>query len=159
MEESLITTEERPHLRRCLNGPRQNIQGDPLEVIFVRMIISNSLLLCLVESPEFRDFIYYLNKEADTFLPGSHGTIQDWIIRQRDAQKEHQKQRLYNARGIIYLAIDAGKSPSNKPLLVITAHYIGEDNQLEKILLALKVIQGKHTGENIAKIVMETIED
>jgi hypothetical protein len=41
------------------------------------MIIANSLLLCLVESPEFRDFIYYLNKDANTFLPGGHVTIQD----------------------------------------------------------------------------------
>ena len=159
LEESLSTIAKYLHLRRCLNGLGETIQGDPLEVIFVRMITSNSLLLRLVESLEFRDFVYYLNKDADTFLPAGHSTIQEWILRQRDSQKNHQKQRLHNARSIIYLCVDAGQSLSNKPLLVITAHYVAEDKQLEKILLAVKEIKGKHTGENMSKIVIEVIDD
>jgi hypothetical protein len=123
------------------------------------MITSNSLPLRLVESLEFRDFVYYLNKDADTFLPAGHSTIQEWILRQRDSQKNHQKQRLHNARSIIHLCVDVGQSLSNKPLLVITAHYVAKDKQLEKILLAVKEIKGKHTGENMSKIVMEVIDD
>jgi hypothetical protein len=43
-------------------------------------------------------------------------------------------------------------------LIVIFAYYIREDGQLEKALLAVKEIQGKHTSENIAKYVTDAID-
>jgi hypothetical protein len=40
---------------------------------------------------------------------------------------------------------------------MITAHYVAKDKQLKKILLAVKEIKGKHTGENMSKIVIELL--
>jgi hypothetical protein len=158
IEETLNTAEQHPRLRRRLNGPTESLQGDPVEILFVRMLASANLPLRLVESPEFRDFVFYLNKDIDSHLPSHHTTITGWITRQRTTQENYQRQRLHSARSLIHLSIDAGLSPNNKPLIVIFAHYIGEDGQLEKALLAVKEIQGKHTGENMAKYVMDAID-
>ena len=62
--------------------------------------------------------------------------------------------------GLLFISVLTQANPIlNKPLLVITAHYVAEDKQLEKILLAVKEIKGKHTSENMSKIVIEVIND
>ena len=44
-------------------------------------------------------------------------------------------------------------------MIGLIAQYIGEDGTLEKLLLALKEIIGRHTGDNMARYVMEAIDD
>jgi hypothetical protein len=39
------------------------------------------------------------------------------------------------------------------------AHYISEDNLLEESVLSVQVIEGDHSGENLAKYTMKTIDD
>jgi len=67
------------------------------------------------------------------------------------------QKRLHNARSMIYLSVDTGISPNNKPLIAIVTHYITEDRQLKKLLLSLKEIYSKHIGENLVKYVIDTI--
>jgi hypothetical protein len=81
LEESIAIADQHPYLRRRLNGVRESLEGDPLEVLFVRLIASAHLPLRLVESVEFTDFLFYLNKDVETWLPSSYATIQGWIRR------------------------------------------------------------------------------
>ena len=115
-------------------------------MLFVRLIASAHLPLRLVESVEFRDFLLYLNKDVETWLPSSHATIQEWIRRQYTEQKECIKQRLHSATSLMHTALDPGTSPNGKPLITICAHYIAEDGQLEKSTLAIKEMLGGHDG-------------
>jgi hypothetical protein len=164
IEEAVTNGESRSRLRRKLNpngrdSQDSTIQGDPLEYLYTRFLATTNLPLTLVESDEFRDFLYYLNPEIETWLPSSHATIAEWITRNFKAQKERITQRLQSARSIIHLSVDSGMAPNHKPLIVICAHYISEDGVLEKSLLAAKEIDGKHDGENLAKYVLNAIKD
>lgn len=137
----IINTAEQ-HLRLCrrLHGPTESLQGDPVGILFVRMLALANLPLRLVKPPEFQDFIFSLNKDIDSHLPRHHTTIVGWITRQRATQENYQRQRFHSSRSLIHLPIDAGLSPNNKLLIVIFAHYIREDGQLEKAFLAVKKI-------------------
>jgi hypothetical protein len=128
-------------------------------VLFVRLIASAHLPLRLVESVEFRDFLFYLNKDVETWLPSSHATIQGWIRRQYTEQKERIKQRLHSAISLIHIALDPGTSPNGKPLITICAHYIAEDGQLEKSTLAIKEVLGGHNGPTYAAYVIDLINE
>jgi hypothetical protein len=113
--------------------------------------------LALVECPTFRDFIGYINPEAEELLPKSHSTIQSWILQNFATLEDSIKVRIQNARSKVHISIDGGKSPNNKPLLVVFAHYIGEEGSLEKSLICCKEVDGTHEGENLAIYVIEAL--
>ena len=81
IEESISTGEQHPRLRRRLTtGTYSTIKGDPLEILLVRLLASGNLPTRTVESDEFRDLIYYLNRDADDLIPRSYNTIKNLAI-------------------------------------------------------------------------------
>jgi hypothetical protein len=50
-------------------------------------------------------------------------------------------------------------SPNSPAILGVTAQYIAEDNKLERSALALKEVNGEHSGEILAKYIMQVIVD
>ena len=52
---------------------------------------------------------------------------------------------------------DLWSSPNQLPVLGITAAYVCEDGKLETAVLALRVVEGTHDGENLSKYMMEVI--
>ncbi|KPA35156.1 transposase [Fusarium langsethiae] len=87
LERARAVAEENPHKRRRLNDqPGDSINPDQLEVLYVRFITACSLPFRLVECPEFRALLAYINKDVDTWLPDTHETIRKWIMRQYEDQ-------------------------------------------------------------------------
>src|ERR1700733_3260479 len=99
-----------------------------------RASMSSSLRLAicrLVECPEFRDLLNYINNYIDTWLPVSHTTITDWVLRQFNSMKENMKSRLRSACTDIHISCDLWTSPNCLPILGVVAQYISEDGKLE----------------------------
>src|SRR6266536_1070707 len=75
IEESIATGQQHPRLRRRLiTGTYSTIKGDPLEILLVRLLASGNLPLSIVENEEFRDLLFYCNRDADDLIPRSHNT-------------------------------------------------------------------------------------
>ena len=151
-----------PQKRRKLNdsdGGSLPLDGDVIEVLYVKFIVACNIPLRLVECPEFRAFISYLNKDVDRWLNTSHNTIREWVMRQFKNEKAVVKMRLQKARSKIHISLDIWTSTNNKAIMGITAVYIEEDGQLNHTVLAVKEIEGNHHGENLAPLVMEVIKD
>ncbi|KAJ6554795.1 hypothetical protein B0H19DRAFT_863005, partial [Mycena capillaripes] len=49
-------------------------------------------------------------------------------------------------------------SSNQHPFLVIVAHYVTNDGQLEELLIDFRELVGEHSGENLADAVWKTIE-
>jgi hypothetical protein len=130
-----------------------------VEVLFVKLITTGNLPLQLVQLPEFRDFIYYLNPDVEIWLPTSHQTIKTWLMRQYDIEKINIKSKIKGALTQIHLTTDLWTSPNNLPVLGVVANYISPDKKLEKTTLALRQLSGPHSGANIAAHLLEVIED
>lgn len=137
----------------------KELDGKVLESLFVRWTATNNQALRIVECPEFRSFLAYLNSNVNVWLPNSHTTSGEWVLAQFEMEKERIRLRLLSARGRIHISLDVWTSPSSIPILGVVAHYISEDNQLESAVLAMKEIQGSHGGDNIAPIVEAILED
>ena len=78
IEHALELSENQSFKRRKLNtygGTGQSISGGHLEVLYIKFITACHLPLRLVECPEFRDLLNYINNDIDTWLPTSHTTI------------------------------------------------------------------------------------
>ena len=83
IEHALELSESQTFKRRKLNtcgGTGQSISGGHLEVLYVKFITACHLPLRLVECPEFRDLLNYINNDIDTWLPVSHTTVTDWVL-------------------------------------------------------------------------------
>lgn len=80
------------------NYPRRRtvISLDPsqFEILFVRWIASCSIPFRIVECEEFRALLQYINHTCDEWLPTSHTTVKDWVIRTFRQEQEHVKQSL-----------------------------------------------------------------
>src|SRR3984957_14060774 len=160
LEQARVTAEENPRKRRRLNDqPGDSIDPDQLEVLYVRFITACSLPFRLIECPEFRAFLAFLNNDIDTWLPDTHETIKKWIMRQYKSHKEKVKQRIQSAKSKIHISCDLWTSPNSLAILGVVAHFVTEYGQLEHCVLALKDIDSEHDGENLAAAIMEVVED
>lgn len=160
IEEARVTAEESARKRRRLNDQYgDSIDPDQLEVLYVRFVTACSLPFRLVECPEFRALLAYVNSDIDTWLPNTHQTIKRWILRQYEEQKEKVKQRIQSAKSRIHISCDLWTSPNSLAILGVVAHYVTEDCKLEHHTLALKDIDGEHDGSHLAAAIMDVIDD
>ncbi|KAK2926570.1 HAT, C-terminal dimerization domain [Fusarium oxysporum f. sp. vasinfectum] len=91
IEQARVAAEENPRKRRRLNDQSgDSIEPDQLEALYVRFITACSLPFRLVECPEFRALLAYINNDIETWLPDTHDTVKTWIMRQYECQKERK---------------------------------------------------------------------
>jgi hypothetical protein len=159
IEDALTQAGESRVTRRRLTTGGNSLNPDIVEVLFVKLTTTGNLPLQLVELPEFRDFLYYLNTDIDSWLPKTHHTVKVWLMRQYEAEKIKIISRINAARTQIHLTLDLWTSPNNLPILGVVAHYISSEKKLEKTTLALRQLTGAYTGSNIAKLLLEVITE
>ena len=162
IEHALQLAETQSFKRRKLNttsGDGHSLDGSHLEVLYIKFLTACHLPLRLVECPEFRDLLNYINNDIDTWLPTSHTTITHWVLRQFNSMKEQMKSRLHSARTDIHISCDLWTSPNCLPILGFVGHYISEDGRLESPTLALVEVEEEHSGENLARYLQEFVED
>jgi hypothetical protein len=108
---------------------------------------------------EFRALLCYLNPEIDNWLRNSIPTIRTWTLRTFEAQKHRIKCEVQSALLRIHFTVDLWTSPNALAILGMIAHYTSESGQLEHSVLALRELDGKHSGQNIASLIMQIIND
>jgi hypothetical protein len=149
-----------PQKRRKMHeSDGHTINPDMLEILWIQVVVACHFALRLVEIPQFRTFLSYLNKDIECWLPNSHKKIRDWVIRQFKIQKENVQQMIHSARSKIHISCDLWTSSNSLAILGVVAHFVTEDGKLQRCVLALKDIIGKHTGENLAQAMVEVLEE
>jgi hypothetical protein len=165
MEQALALAEGQIHKRRRLNPigvtiPEHiELDGNVVEVLLVKLLSACSLPLRIVECQEFQDFVTYLNHDINQYLPRSHHTIRTWVMRQRDEMKQRVMEDIHNARSKIHISCDIWTSPNDLPIIGFIATYVTSNNHLRRRTLALKEIQGDHSGLNLSGVTMEVLQD
>jgi hypothetical protein len=159
IEQATKHAAENPHKRRHLAEESGSLDAGTLEVLYTKFIAVCNLPLRLVECEEFQAFLAYLNRDVNAWLPKSHHTIREWVMRQRDSVKAQIKSRLHSSRTLIHISCDIWTSPNSLAILGVIAHYIADDGKLERSLLAMKNIVASHEGTNLAQYIIAVIQD
>jgi hypothetical protein len=60
---------------------------------------------------------------------------------------------------MVHFTVDLWSSPNSLAILSIISHYISETGSLQHSVLALKELNGTHSGKNQAASIMEVIND
>jgi hypothetical protein len=129
-----------------------------LEQLYINFQISCNQPFSLIQAESFRSLIQYINPEADNILPESPSTAKALIMNQFTVEKEAIRQQLQSSQSCIHLSLDSWTSGNHLPILGVIGHTL-VGGQLQEYVLALHEIQGRHTGENLAPIVLAILQD
>jgi hypothetical protein len=151
--------EESEYKRRRLDSTITDINPATLEQLLVRWISRCSIPFRMVECSEFRDLLFFLNSGINTWLPAEHHTIQGWTIRAFESEKQRIQQALQSAQSKIHFTVDLWTSTNSKALLGMIGHYFAENGDLQQSVLALRELEGQHTGKNQSHLIMKVIEE
>ena len=69
------------------------------------------------------------------------------------------QQALQSAQSKIHFTVDLWTSANSKALLGMIGHYLADGGDLCQSVLALRELDGLHTGENQSQLVMRVIEE
>jgi hypothetical protein len=109
-----------------------------------------------IEHPEFRNMLQLCNPISKNLFP-SADTLSNFILTTFLNGQKALKSLLQKLPSKISLTCDGWTSPSNESLLGITAHWI-ENYDLKSMILATKLIDGPHSGINLASHLTEVLE-
>ena len=140
------------------NQHSTSICARTLEQLYINFQISCNQPFNLIHATSFRNLIQYINPEADHLLPESPSTAKALIIDQFTIKKEAIRQQLQASQPCIHLSLDSWTSGNHLPILGAIGHTI-VGGQLQEYVLALREIQGRHTGENLAPMVLDILQD
>ena len=112
----------------------------------------------MVKCDEFQALIQYINNTSSDWLPTSHNTVKEWVIRTFKQEQEHVKQSLQSAQSKVHFSCDLWTSPNSLAILGVIAHFIAENGELRQAVLGLKEVKDEHTGEHLAGKIMEVVE-
>ena len=68
------------------------------------------------------------------------------------------QQQVQGSQSCIHLSLDSWTSRNHLPILGVIGHTL-VGGQRQEYVLALREIQGRHTGENLAPIVLDILQD
>ena len=71
-----------------------------------------------------------------------------WTLRMYGTKKGRKQQKLQSALSKIHFTVDLWTSPNSLAILRIIGHYKSESGVLQHSILALKKLDGAHSGEN-----------
>jgi hypothetical protein len=132
---------------------------DRFRNLLIYWIVQQQIPFSAVEQAEFRSLLLYLQPALERYLIRSHHTVANWIGDVYSTAQLTIKSLLANAYSRVHLSFDIWTSPAAMPILGICAHFLDPKVQLQNPLLALRLLEGSHTGEAIAEIIVGVIEE
>ena len=127
--------------------------------LLITWIVIAHLALSLVEVDEFRALIQLLNPGIYEFLYKSGNTIRKLIMDEFEVRKDVVRKELAYALSKIHISFDLWISPGQKDLIGVVAHYLLKNLQAQSLLIALREMDGSHSSENIAAVILPVFAD
>ncbi|KAJ0134311.1 Uncharacterized protein HZ326_22641 [Fusarium oxysporum f. sp. albedinis] len=124
------------------------------------MILSrrNTFSLRLVEWPEWYALLHTVNHMAPRVVTQSRGQVPKLLEEGFTPHRQTLITKLKFSLAQVHFSIDTWSSPNHHSLLAIVTHFINLDSrQLCKTLLALRELEGSHSGEAIAETFLRVI--
>ena len=122
-------------------------------------IANDRIAFSQVESSYFQAFCEALEESYKQVMPFSHTSVRNWLVAEFSSKQATITAILAESKSLIHISFDLWTSPhKNVAVLGIVAHFMKPDYTNEAVLLALRQLEGSHSGENIAIAVVETLQ-
>jgi hypothetical protein len=132
---------------------------DRFKELLIRWLVCCHIAFFQIENGYFRDLLFYLFPPLANLLPKAASTIRQWVISAFKERKERLRHDMHDARSSISLSFDLWTSPNHLAVLGVVAHFIDNTGTRRTAVLALREVEGEHSGENIADVLLQVIKD
>jgi hypothetical protein len=132
---------------------------DRFKELLVRWLVCCHIAFFQIENDYFRDLLFYLFPPLADLLPKAASTIRQWVMNMFEVRKERLRQDMLDSRSSISLSFDLWTSPNYLAVLGVAAHFIDKSGLRRTAVLALREVEGEHSGENIADVLLQVIKD
>ncbi|CAG7720676.1 unnamed protein product [Allacma fusca] len=142
-----------------MSTPREQITNDSFRKQLVKLTVRTVQPFNLVENPAFENFIDFVgNGNPELKLP-SRKTLKKDFNTMYEEEKERLKFAINTNDSKIALIIDGWTSSNQHSFLGIIAQWISKDWEIIRVPLDLTLMEGSHSGKNIAETVERAIAE
>lgn len=124
----------------------------------IMWIIHCHIALSMLENAFFRDLLMLMNTSLAKLLPYARSTLRKWIFADFEERKKIVQAELSSAVSSIHISFDIWTSPNFFSIIAVYSHFVDRHGKRQRRLLAFRRITGKHTGENIAAVLIEVVK-
>jgi hypothetical protein len=125
----------------------------------LRWIVRRHISFTEVEDEDFQTILTELNTTIKPYLV-SRNTIRNWAENEFiEAQQQIVDDVLGRAISRIHISFDLWTSPNGYAICGVVAHFVGHQYSNQSVLLAMKRLTGPHGGEDIAKVIIPTLQE
>lgn len=135
-----------------------SVKAEKFQALTMRWLVIEHMPFSVVDSDSFRDMIKELNPSLANYL-GQRMSVKRWIEDEYQYAKQQVKASLWTSLSKIHISFDLWSSPNGYALLAVVAHFLNTEYKVVAILLSLRQLNGAHSGENIAEILQEVLDD
>jgi hypothetical protein len=122
-------------------------------------ITHDHISFSVVESPYFRAFCESLEPSYEAMICSSHVSVRSWMMTEFAIRQADIVGQLMASQSRIHISFDLWTSPhKNMAVLGVVGHFLTPEYTNQAILLSLRRLEGSHSGENIAELVIETLQ-
>jgi hypothetical protein len=132
---------------------------DHFKDLLVRWIVCCHIAFFQIENSLFRDLLFYLFPPLEKLLPRAASTIRQWVKDAFEARKDKLRQDMREAHSSISISFDLWTSPNYLAILGVVAHFIDRNGERRTAVLGLRELEGEHSGENMAEVLLQTFKD
>jgi hypothetical protein len=137
----------------------ESFKAEVYRRLLAEFIVESSSAFSVVEYPTFHTLMRYMQSQVPLI---GRRTAQRDIMELHDQKKEEVKEEIATHTqdgGRVSLTMDAWTATNHIPYLGVTGHWIDQSWQLRNKVLAFRRLRGSHTGENLAAVVHNVLED
>ena len=99
-----------------------------------------------------------MNSRVKDHAPSCHSASSAWVHHAYQAVRQQIKQSLKQAVSRISISFDVWTASHNIAVVGIIAHYIDRNYNNQHVVIGLPELHGSHSGENITKLVIMTLQ-
>jgi hypothetical protein len=147
--------------RNISHSDKRTIINAKFEEALIAFIVCLNLSFQTVESYWFIALLTTIsNLVGNTIrLPTSHNTISSWVKQSFKNKRVTVTKFLASSLSKIHLSFDNWSSRNGLAFTAIVAHFCSPSYLIESILIGFRELRGPHSGENIAEVVDEVLQD
>jgi hypothetical protein len=127
---------------------------------YCEWVVSSGISLRQAASPEHNKLLCFQNPRIKDLVPQSHNTVASWVMAEYIRHRATIIRSIAKAKSKLTISFDGWKANNDVlDLLGVVVHYLGDDNKLHNVVLAMRDTLGSHTGANIADHLFDVLKE
>jgi hypothetical protein len=127
---------------------------------YCEWVVSSGTSLQQAASSQHNKLLCFQNPRIKDLVPQSHNTAMSWVMAEYTRHQAIVIRSIARAKSKLTISFDGWKANNDVlDLFGVVVHYLGEDDKLHNVVLAMRDTLGSHTGANMADHLFDVLKE